>query len=111
VVTVDVVVRAGAAGTPRNGKPDERRPHAVHGSAVLQFTPDGRLDRRIDMPVTKPSMTAFGGSDMSTLFVTSIGGGGPRCSGRGWMTGDDHSSATMTSSTSTIRQPVREVSE
>ena len=49
---------------------------AVHGSAVLRFTPDGRLDRRIDVPVTKPSMTAFGGSDMSTLFVTSIGGGG-----------------------------------
>ena len=49
---------------------------AVHGSAVLRFTPDGALDRRIDMPVTKPSMTAFGGSDMGTLFVTSIGGGG-----------------------------------
>lgn len=49
---------------------------AVHGSAVLRFTPDGKLDRRIDVPVTKPSMTAFGGSDMSTLFVTSIGGGG-----------------------------------
>ena len=49
---------------------------AVHGSAVLRFTPDGVLDRRIDMPVTKPSMTAFGGSDLGTLFVTSIGGGG-----------------------------------
>ncbi len=49
---------------------------AVHGGAVLRFTPDGVVDRRIDMPVTKPSMTAFGGSDLGTLFVTSIGGGG-----------------------------------
>ena len=49
---------------------------AVHGGAVLRFTPDGALDRRIDVPVTKPSMTAFGGADLATLFVTSIGGGG-----------------------------------
>ena len=49
---------------------------AVHGGAVLRFAPDGRLDRRIDMPVEKPTMTAFGGDDLGTLFVTSIGGGG-----------------------------------
>ena len=49
---------------------------AVHGAAVLRFTPDGALDRRIDLPTSKPSMTAFGGADMGTLFVTSIGGGG-----------------------------------
>lgn len=49
---------------------------AVHGSAVLRFTPGGELDRKIDLPASKPSMTAFGGSGMATLFVTSIGGGG-----------------------------------
>ncbi len=49
---------------------------AVHGGAVLRFAPDGRLDRRIDTPVEKPTMTAFGGADLGTLFVTSIGGGG-----------------------------------
>jgi len=48
----------------------------VHGRAVLRFTPDGRLDRRIDTPVAKTTMTAFGGADLGTLFVTSIGGGG-----------------------------------
>lgn len=49
---------------------------AVHGGAVLRFTPDGALDRRIDFPVMMPTMTAFGGTDLGTLFVTSIGGGG-----------------------------------
>ena len=49
---------------------------AVHGGAVLRFAPDGSVDRRIDVPVTKPTMTAFGGPDLGTLFVTSIGGGG-----------------------------------
>ena len=49
---------------------------AVHGGAVLRFTPDGSLDRKIDVPVMMPTMTAFGGSDLGTLFVTSIGGGG-----------------------------------
>ena len=51
---------------------------AVHGGAVLRFTPDGRLDRRIDMPVAMPTMPAFGCADLGALFVTSIGGGGSR---------------------------------
>lgn len=46
----------------------------VHGWAVLRLTPDGRVDRRIELPVEKPTMPAFGGPDLSTLFVTSIGG-------------------------------------
>lgn len=49
---------------------------AVRGWAVARFTPDGRLDRKIDLPVMKPSMTAFGGADLATLYVTSIGGAG-----------------------------------
>ena len=32
----------------------------------------GALDRRIEVPVFKPSMPAFGGSRLDTLFVTSI---------------------------------------
>jgi sugar lactone lactonase YvrE len=39
---------------------------------VLRFTPEGRLDRAIALPVRKPSMCAFGGPGMDTLFVTSI---------------------------------------
>ncbi len=48
---------------------------SVYGWAVTRFTPDGVVDRRIELPVEKPSMPAFGGPDLSTLFVTSIGSG------------------------------------
>lgn len=39
---------------------------------IHRFTPDGRLDRSLAIPVKKPSMCAFGGSRLDTLFVTSI---------------------------------------
>jgi len=39
---------------------------------LLRFTPEGKLDRSIALPVRKPSMCAFGGDDLATLFVTSI---------------------------------------
>jgi len=48
----------------------------VYGSAVLRVTPDGVVDRQIAVPTLKPTMPAFGGPTLSTLFVTSIGGGG-----------------------------------
>ncbi|HEX7558238.1 MAG TPA: SMP-30/gluconolactonase/LRE family protein [Usitatibacter sp.] len=39
---------------------------------LMRFTPEGRLDRTIELPVRKPSMCAFGGSALDTLYVTSI---------------------------------------
>ena len=39
---------------------------------LLRFTPQGKLDRQIAVPATKPAMCAFGGGDLATLFVTSI---------------------------------------
>lgn len=48
---------------------------SVYGWAVIRVTPDGAVDRRIEVPVEKPTMPAFGGSDLKTLFVTSIGSG------------------------------------
>jgi sugar lactone lactonase YvrE len=39
---------------------------------VHRFTPDGRLDRSLPVPVKKPAMCAFGGTGLDTLFVTSI---------------------------------------
>ena len=45
---------------------------ANDGGRVLRFTPDGRLDRSLRVPVSKPAMCSFGGDRMDTLFVTSI---------------------------------------
>lgn len=48
----------------------------VTGGAVARFAPDGRLDRVIEVPMRMPTMPAFGGTGLDTLFVTSIGGDG-----------------------------------
>lgn len=42
------------------------------GGAVHRFTPGGKLDRSIALPVKKPAMCAFGGPRLDTLYVTSI---------------------------------------
>jgi sugar lactone lactonase YvrE len=47
----------------------------VYGFMVLRVTPAGAIDRQITVPVEKPTMPAFGGSELSTLFITTIGGG------------------------------------
>lgn len=39
---------------------------------VHRYTPDGRLDRSLRVPVAKPAMCAFGGNGLDTLFVTTI---------------------------------------
>ena len=39
---------------------------------VLRFTPQGKLDRQIELPAMKPSMCAFGGRALDTLFITTI---------------------------------------
>jgi sugar lactone lactonase YvrE len=44
---------------------------------ILRFTPDGKLDRKIALPMAKPSMCSFGGADLATLMVTSISAGQP----------------------------------
>lgn len=41
------------------------------GSAVARFTPDGKLDRVLPLPVSQVTSCAFGGPGLSTLFVTS----------------------------------------
>ncbi|HYQ49345.1 MAG TPA: SMP-30/gluconolactonase/LRE family protein [Pseudomonas sp.] len=43
---------------------------------IHRFTPDGRLDRSLEVPVKKPAMCAFGGANLDILFVTSIRPGG-----------------------------------
>src|SRR5579859_408624 len=41
------------------------------GWRLVRYAPDGQTDMIIQMPVQQPSSCAFGGRDMTTLFVTS----------------------------------------
>ncbi|WP_217654043.1 SMP-30/gluconolactonase/LRE family protein [Variovorax sp. OV329] len=43
----------------------------VHGGAIARFAPDGRLDRRVELPVRHPTMCSFGGPGLDVLYVTS----------------------------------------
>lgn len=45
----------------------------VSGWELVRITPDGKVDMEIAMPVEKPTKIAFGGKDLDTLFVTSLG--------------------------------------
>jgi sugar lactone lactonase YvrE len=47
------------------------------GGQVRRYTPDGRIDTVIPMPVSRPTSCAFGGSDGGTLFITSASRGLP----------------------------------
>jgi L-arabinonolactonase len=38
---------------------------------LRRFTPDGALDRIIELPFTNPTKAAFGGPDLDTLYITS----------------------------------------
>lgn len=42
------------------------------GSKVVQFRPDGGLERVIDMPVKCPASVMFGGAALDQLYVTSL---------------------------------------
>ena len=45
---------------------------AVHGGGRLhRYAPDGRLDKQVPLPVSQPTMCAFAGPELDTMFVTS----------------------------------------
>lgn len=66
--------------TPLPGRPDGAAVDAdgcywICGNdagQIHRFTPQGRLDYSLAVPVKKPAMCAFGGAGLDTLFVTSI---------------------------------------
>jgi len=41
------------------------------GSCIVRFTPSGKVDQIIEMPVQNITNCVFGGKDMKTLFVTT----------------------------------------
>jgi sugar lactone lactonase YvrE len=44
-----------------------------YGSCVVRYDPDGKLERRIMTPAKQTSSVAFGGPDLTDLFITSAG--------------------------------------
>ena len=45
------------------------------GGAVRRYTPDGTLDRTVEVPVRQVSCCTFGGADLSDLFITTAARG------------------------------------
>ena len=45
------------------------------GGRVMRYAPDGSVDRTIRLPVRRVTMCAFGGPDLSTLYVTTARAG------------------------------------
>jgi sugar lactone lactonase YvrE len=41
------------------------------GGRLLRFAPDGTLLREVEVPLRCPTMIAFGGADLRTLYITS----------------------------------------
>lgn len=41
------------------------------GSRITRYAPDGKSDHVIELPVSRLTSCCFGGSDLSTLFITS----------------------------------------
>lgn len=41
------------------------------GRRLTRYTPDGRIDRVVEIPTSRPTCPAFGGADYRSLFVTS----------------------------------------
>lgn len=41
------------------------------GNGLSRYDPDGKLERKIDLPVAQPSSLTFGGRDYNEIFITS----------------------------------------
>ena len=44
----------------------------VSAGVLNRIAPDGRIDRKVVVPVAAPTMPCFGGPDLKTLYVTSL---------------------------------------
>jgi sugar lactone lactonase YvrE len=68
----------GLAGRPDGGTVDSDGCYwmaGVGGWQLVRFTPAGKVDRIVDLPVEKPTKVAFGGRNLDVFYVTSIGAG------------------------------------
>jgi sugar lactone lactonase YvrE len=68
-----------APGEAYGGRPDGAAMDAegcywtamFEGGALVRIAPTGEVVRRVELPVTCPTMPAFGGADGRTLFITT----------------------------------------
>jgi sugar lactone lactonase YvrE len=44
---------------------------AFDAGCLIRYAPDGRLDRTVALPVSRPTACAFGGPGLATLYVTT----------------------------------------
>ncbi|MCY4453903.1 MAG: SMP-30/gluconolactonase/LRE family protein [Immundisolibacterales bacterium] len=60
------------------------------GSRLTRYSPDGIVERVVELPVTRPTALCFGGADLRTVFVTSAApdDGVPEREGDGIFDGD-----------------------
>ena len=43
----------------------------VHRGTIIRYRPDGTVEREIEVPTQAPTMVAFGGADLRTMYITS----------------------------------------
>jgi sugar lactone lactonase YvrE len=70
--------RDGAPGVPDGSAIDEEGylwNARWDGGCVVRISPDGDLDRVVELPVQRPTSCAFGGENMKTLYITSAASG------------------------------------
>ena len=41
------------------------------GWRVVRYSPDGKIDKVVELPVQRPTSVMFGGADLNQLFITS----------------------------------------
>ncbi len=70
-----VFVNVGAEGGLADGAAVDAEGHywgtRVHRGSIIRHRPDGSVEREIAMPTKCPTMVAFGGDDLQTLYITS----------------------------------------
>ncbi len=62
-------------GRPDGGAVDEQDFYwsaGISAGVLNRWSPDGRLDRAIELPCSNPTAPCFGGPDLRTIFVTSL---------------------------------------